>query len=163
MQYSISLSQTLITSSVTLFCGIVLFIISQFTLKLFIEPVTEFRKLISRVVYDLVYHGNLLANPLNVMNEGYKEDFKKRYDDAQLKLRDLAGAIMAGTRIVPLYGLATCLGLIPSKNAVAYASMSLTYLSNSLWVTEESKIIEQGARNEKCQDEIFIALKIKLF
>ena len=48
---------------ITVFSGVLVFVIGQIVVKLIIEPINDFKKERSKIIYDLVFYANKLANP----------------------------------------------------------------------------------------------------
>ncbi|EOD3173389.1 hypothetical protein P7U51_003446, partial [Citrobacter freundii] len=48
---------------ITVLSGVLVFVIGQIVVKLIIEPINDFKKERSKIIYDLVFYANKLANP----------------------------------------------------------------------------------------------------
>ena len=53
----------ILTSSITIISGILIFVIGDFLKSLFVEPIHILRGLIGEIADSLVYHANIYSNP----------------------------------------------------------------------------------------------------
>jgi hypothetical protein len=88
----VTLSASLLTAGITALLGFVVFVGGQLTLKLFVEPIQDQKRIIGRIAHALTYYANVyeISRPEDVA-EG-----RKVY-------RDLAGELRASFRVIPLY------------------------------------------------------------
>jgi hypothetical protein len=127
LQGSFNLIGAVITSTITIFAGIIIFIVSQFLLKLFIEPVSEYRKLLSRVTYYLTYYSNSYSNPLDMKHINENNEQTAKYKEESIKLREIAGEVISGSQIVPFYRVASFFGIIPKREDISDISLNSTF------------------------------------
>jgi hypothetical protein len=53
----------LLTASITVLTGVIIYILGQYFLKLILEPIFELRKAIARINYLIVYYANIMYTP----------------------------------------------------------------------------------------------------
>ena len=139
------------TVFLTIFSGVLTFVLGQLTLKLVIDPVQEFKKTIADIAFALIEYANVYANP------GYadSETLKK----ASIDFRKLSSRLNSQMQLVPFYRLTTGIFGLPSKAKVFGSSMNLIGLSNGVFVTiENSPLIIN--KNLSMADEIRTSLNI---
>jgi hypothetical protein len=125
------------TVFLTIFSGVLTFVIGQVFVKLVIEPVHELKKTLGQISHALIEHANVIANP------GVPS--KEVIDQASKQLRGLSSQLHAHLYLVPLYVVTARIFFLPSKQNVREASTNLIGLSNSLSQPTPG-IYEQSAR-----------------
>jgi len=102
----------------TIIAGVLVFIVSQYILKLIIEPIAEFRKIIVEVSHTLLLHQAVITNPST--------------NDEELpnKLSSLSAQLRSGICLIPFYNFLTILHIfhIPNKNNILMACRELNIL-----------------------------------
>jgi hypothetical protein len=117
-------SQALLTTSLTVLGGILVFVVGQVFSKLALGPVSELRALIGEIADDLLFYSNVYCNPGTGPDEIASE--------CSRVLRQRASQLSARVHGVPFYDLCARLGLIPSLSSVVTARNGLIFLSNSV-------------------------------
>lgn len=136
------------TVFLTVFTGVVTYVLGQILLKWFIDPVHEMKRTIAEISYTLINYQNIISNP------GVAE--KTILDNASLHLRELSSQLHAHLYIVPSYNKINTVSGLPSKDAVLSASIELMKLSNSVFKSTD-KIYEINAKTvEKICDSLKI-------
>jgi hypothetical protein len=132
-----STSSIVLTSSVTLVAGIVLFVLSQLLLKLVIEPVIEQRKAIGETIYAMLQYAWAFANPAEQVSAGT--------DAASDALRNCASRLITTTNAVRPYWPARWLGA-PRLQDVGEVASTLIGLSNGVYKSGGADP-QQGSHN----------------
>jgi hypothetical protein len=119
------LSEIILTSTFTLFGGVVVFVLGQVAVKFFVEPIQEVWRTIGEIADSLMFYADLHANPGPFAREKRmvaSESF--RHQASQLKGR---------MNVVALYRLWAFLHFLPKKSGIDKACRGLIGLSNSLF------------------------------
>ena len=146
------LYKIILTSSLTIAGGMIVFVLGQIIVKFIIEPLHEQSKLIREISNSLIFFSNVGANvepyyyqrlheaneveePVRkVVIERYEEILKnhwKKSDDASEILRQQASNLMGTTNSIPLYGFWSFLKIVPRYEEVLEASSQLVGMANS--------------------------------
>ena len=146
------LYKIILTSSLTVAGGIIVFVLGQIVVKFVIEPLQEQAKLIGEIANSLVFFANVGANvepyyyqklkevealdePIRkVLIERYEQILKnhwKKSDDASEILRQQASSLVGVTNSIPLYGFWSLLKRVPKYEDVLKASSELIGMANS--------------------------------
>jgi len=118
------LYKIVLTSSLTIFGGIVVLTIGQIITKFFIEPIHEQFRLIGEITDSLIFYANIYCNP----GFGREEDWKK----AENVLRQRASQLMAKTYVIRCYKLWQYLKIVRKYTDIIEARKNLIGLSNSV-------------------------------
>jgi hypothetical protein len=118
----------ILTSSLTVIGGIIVFVVGQIITKCIIEPIHEQAKIIGEIAYSLTMYSNVYSNPGILKNE--------KKDEASTFLRKCAGQLLARTYSLKLYWLWEKLRIVPRFNSVNLASEKLIGLSNFIYSSE---------------------------
>lgn len=129
------------TVFLTVFSGVMTFVLGQLVLKLVIEPVHEFKKAIADIALALIEYANIYSNP-GVTGE---ETEKK----ASEQLRKLASRINAQIYLIPLYGITAKLFRLPSRKKVFAAASDLIGLSNGVVKSPSDLVLANLERAER--------------
>lgn len=142
----------LLTSSLTVVGGVLVFVIGQLIIKFFIEPLQEQANLIGEIANSLILYSNVGGNVEPYYYEGLKkaneleEPIKKvaveRYEkilnnhwekseSASHILRQQAAKLMGVTNSIPFYNFWAFLKIVPKRQNVLSASTQLIGMSNS--------------------------------
>lgn len=108
----------------TIFSGVAVFVIGQVVLKLFIDPIQDFKKVIGEI-------SNCLINNAGNYFEPEKLGEEKQGEVAQELLR-LSAKLNAQMSIIPLYSKLSRIYSCPSTDDVVVASKNLIEISNAM-------------------------------
>lgn len=138
MDGNFSLSTALVTSSLTVTGGLIVFIISQLVLKFMIEPLSDYRKIRSQISINLVFYANIYLNPVELTEQNLKnESIRSELAEVHSKLRKQASEFTGVMQVIPFYGLFSCLGLVPPEDKAHKVSSNLIGIANSLWKQQD--------------------------
>jgi hypothetical protein len=118
------LFKIILTASLTVIGGILVFVVGQIIAKFFIEPMHEQFRLIGEIANSLIFYANVYSNP----GSG-KPD---KMDEASKMLRQQASQLMARTHAIRWYKLWQFLRIVPKYVDVIEASRNLIGPSNSI-------------------------------
>ena len=126
------ITKIILTSSLTVMVGVLVFVIGQLLVKFVIEPIQELKKSLAEIHYSLVFH----ARP--ILSSFGKEDWD---DTAQDMLRKLSSDLSSRIGAVPLYDRWVSMShkFLPEKKKALEASRFLVTLSNSVHDQDRSK------------------------
>jgi hypothetical protein len=148
------LFKIVVTSSLTILSGILVFVIGQVIVKFIIEPLHEQAKLIGEIANSLIFFRpvgtvwaphyleklqdiskqNDLDEPVRkLLTERYQDLTKRewsRTEEARAVLRQQASQLMGATHKIRVYWLWALLGVVPKREDVIVASQELIGLSN---------------------------------
>ncbi len=153
------MSETLkiiLTSSLTIFGGVIVLVIGQFVSKFVIDSMYEQSKLIGEIANSLIYYANvdpgieshylqqienlrkqdnLHESTRTLLVERYEKQLRSewsRSDEARISLRQQASKLMGNTNSIPLYGalVAASFWVLPTRKSIIEASKELIGLSN---------------------------------
>lgn len=113
------------TVFLTIFSGVVTFVLGQLILKLLIYPVQEFKKTIADIALALIEYANIYTNP-GVANV----EVAKRASD---ELRKLSSRLNAQMYLIPSYNSAAKLFRLPSREKVVDSAKNLIGISNGVF------------------------------
>ena len=143
------IEKILLTSTLTIFAGLLIHALSQVFLKVFIEPLSEFRRNRSEALSLLSFYSNMLNSRL----QGDDRDDKyyiDRYYRAQDEIRMSMAKLKASYySIAPLW-MAIQLNLVPKKmlfKEVTSNLLSLSFLGAYKTNSENSKCNVELAKN----------------
>lgn len=132
----------------TIIAGVFVFILGQLALKLFIEPIQEFRRTVADVSLALIEYANIYANP-GVSSE----DIGKRVSE---ELRKLSARLNALVYLLPLYNYTSKLFGLPSKDNVVNAASDLIGLSNGVFKSAANLVDSNLERAERIRKRLGI-------
>jgi hypothetical protein len=118
------LFKSVLTASFALIGGVVLLVISQIFTRFIVDPLVDFRRLLSEVGHTLVFSSNCLFNPSAMAGT-------PEFQEAKRECRRLASRLRSFSNAVPFYAALTDFGLVPSHAFVYEASGHLIGLSNT--------------------------------
>ncbi len=114
----------------TVFSGVVTYILGQIALKLVIEPVQDLKRTIGVISHSLIERGNVIYNPgvptRDVMDETSRE------------LRKLASQLRSHLYLIPRYPLMAGIFRLPHHAGIEAASKALIGLSNGVHEAHEN-------------------------
>jgi hypothetical protein len=111
----------LLTASITVILGYLVFVLGQFTQRLCIEPIQEQKRVIGEIAYLLDYYGNVASASKAGLTE-----------EASRELRRLAGELRSTLRTVLGYRFFAFLGVVEKKDDVIRATTELKGVSLSI-------------------------------
>jgi hypothetical protein len=123
------LMKIVLTSALTVFGGIVVFVIGQVATKFFVEPIHEQSKAISEIIDSMIFFANLYSNP----DSRNPPSTAKERDEASKTLRRHASQLSSKTNSIVWYRLWEFLRVVPKRSGVTEACKGLIGLSNNLF------------------------------
>jgi len=126
------LTKILLTSSLTVVGGVVVFVAGQLFGKFVIEPIHDLKKLLGEIRFALVFHAQAIYTPVGN---------RPMEDAAAAVLRKLSCDLLSKVDAIPFYSLwsTSSWGFLPSKVNSLSASKQLMGLSNSVHQPDRSK------------------------
>lgn len=118
------LFKILLTSSLTVVGGVLIFVVGRVIERFLIEPVHEQSRVIGEIADSLIFYANLYCNP----GLGKPEEM----DEASKVLRQHASRLMARTHAIRSYWLMQRLKITPEHKDILKAHENLIGLSNSI-------------------------------
>jgi hypothetical protein len=125
--------------------GVLGYVGAQFAVK----PISELRMTREAIAKSLVF----FANADTVVKVTDSEDARTR--EARGKYRELASTLIAQANSIPLYGVWSCLRIIPTFEDIEKARANLIGLSNAVGVQGQS------LDNSRRQENIEQALRLR--
>lgn len=125
------LTKILLTSSLTVFGGVFIFVVGQLLGKFVIEPIQDLKKLLGEIRFALVFHAQAILTPVGD---------KPGEDEAQKTFRKLSSDLRSKIGAIPFYhywSKISC-GFLPRKGNALEASKQLMGLSNSVHQSDRS-------------------------
>ena len=118
----------------TVIAGVIVFVISQYFLKLILEPVLELKRVVSKVGFSLFYYGDFLHPPnldLSKLNDdGEKKRAEEKILEMRKELRDLASQLHYQPRLIPFFKFLGKIFFLPDGKSLRKASDHLVFLHN---------------------------------
>ncbi|MBY0569987.1 MAG: hypothetical protein K2P61_01750 [Burkholderiaceae bacterium] len=136
------------TVFLTVFSGVITYVLGQLIVKLVIDPVQEMKKTIGQISHALIEHANVISNPGVPSQEAMRETSKL--------LRQLSSQLQAHLYLIPSYPVTTKIFRLPHKKQVSAASSSLIGLSNSVFHANEHTYENNAKRVEIICDSLGI-------
>lgn len=146
-----------LTSSLTIIGGVVVYTLSQIMSKFLIDPIHEQKRVIGEIADALIYYANIYANP----GIGPREELDKASD----KLRQLSTLLQSKTHMITWYRLFQKIKVVHKSSSIEGASKELIALSNLIHVRpgQETGITANiGILNVERADKIKKLLKLKI-
>jgi hypothetical protein len=111
--------------------GVSIFVLGQIILKLFIEPIQQFKKTMAEIAHTSVRYSHAIYNADTVP--------KVLRDEVYDKLRYLAGQLYADMELIPLYPYPVLMWLfkLPSRDMIYKSAQNLIAAGN--WMRSSSK------------------------
>lgn len=125
-----------LTASLTLIGGCLLYFFNQVISKLIIEPYLAYRTLLGDICYRLACHQSLIIS-------GRYEHSPEKHMEVAALVKDLAARLKATAAACPVPGLLRAFRLIPKRKVIQEAAGLLCRISHRL------------QENEKKHDEIY--------
>ena len=140
----------------TIFSGVLVFVISQIFLKLVIEPVHQFKRIISDISFALLQYANLW--PVLQSTREQDEEVIKASDE----FSKLGAKLNASCNLIPLYRQTRIIFFLPKKNKINSAIKSLLLLSNLILEIPRDTQNKKKDRRRKLEKNIADTLNIKI-
>lgn len=138
------------TVFLTVFSGVITFVLGQLILKLLVDPVHEFRRTVADIALALIEYANIYANPGVAGSEVEKK--------VSEELRRLASRLNAQIYLIPCYHFTSKIFGLPSREKVVDAANNLIGLSNGVF--KSASDLDIVLVNVKRADKIRNALGI---
>ena len=128
------LEKIFMTSAVTIFGGLILYVIGQLLSKFFIEPAHELKKAIGEVRFNLAFHAPIIHTPASRK----PERSQKAYEALMKSSCDLLAQVSA----IPFYSRLSGLsrGFLPSKQAIVDSAKHLRGLTTYVHETDSKAL-----------------------
>lgn len=120
------LTKIFLTAGLTIFGGVVVFVLGQLIGKFFIEPVYELKRSLTDIQFSLIFYAREILTPVTG-----DED---RCSEASAAIRKHAAELWTKVKFIPFYTVLSKLtfGFLPGKHACRKAASQLIGLSNSV-------------------------------
>ena len=140
--------KSILTSNVfgTVISGVIVFAASQLFIEYFLKPIQEYKKLRSKIAYELTLYANLYMNP---SSEPKLTDSEY---NASKEVRKLAAEVDAEIELRPKFNF-----LIANRKTLAKVSKNLIGLSNGFYSPHPDYLLRD---NEQRTNEIYSLLKL---
>lgn len=128
------LDKIFITSGLTVFGSVLVFVIGQLLTKLFIEPTQELKKAIFNTRIALAFHAGIINTPISRSGETSQESANA--------LRKCSAELFAMAHTIPQYDVLAKVsrGYLPRKAAIIDASRELRGLSTYVFDTGDKAL-----------------------
>ncbi len=138
------------TVFLTVFSGVIIYVLGQLIVKLLIDPVQEMNKTIGQISHSLIEYANVIANP------GISS--KEVMHQTSQHLRQLSSQLQAHLYLIPKYDKTAKTFHLPVRGKILAASGSLIALSNSVFSTSDGIHKHNAQRVENVCDSLGIYL-----
>ncbi len=145
--------QIILTSSLTIIGGIIIYVGGQIISKFFIEPIHEQKKIIGEIDDALGFYAHIYCNP------GIPP--KEKIDEASNRFRQLATLLRSKAYLIPWYNLFAKIRIVLKSDSIKDASGELIGLSNSMHRESIEGLGSLGILNSDRADKIRKLLKLK--
>lgn len=132
----------------TVVAGFLTFSLGQIAVKLFIEPVQEFKRVVADISHALIEYANIFGNP------GFTDDENER--KVSVELRKLSSRLSAQRYLIPAYRKTGKLFGLPSIEKVAKAAEHLIGLSNGFGPNNRNRGLLNSYRAQHICDALGI-------
>lgn len=126
----------------TVFSGVLVFVLGQIFLKLVIDPVHQLKRIISDISFALIQYANVWRSP----GLPYEED--KELIKASGEFHKLASLLNASRYLIPIYNQTRIIFFLPKGEELDSAGQNLIALSNLLQNSEDPRGGLEYARKE---------------
>jgi len=113
---------TILAGFLAILTGLATLVLGQIALKLFIDPVHEFKRVIADISSALIEYASIFGNPGRLGEENERR--------VSGELRKLSSRLNAQMYLIPAYGMTSRAFCLPTKQKVTEASEYLIGLSN---------------------------------
>ena len=131
----------------TIIAGVFVFCLSQYFLKLILEPIIEFKKVLSQISHTL------LLNQKEILGADTSEDI-------HISIIDLSAKLRSCTHLIPFHDRLQRIFNLPKKENIPLACRQLNILSYGVLNGIED-VSEKAQKNENTLKEIAHLLKIE--
>lgn len=132
----------------TVVAGFITYALGQIVVKLVIDPVQEFKKVVADISHAVIEYANVYSNP------GIPSlDVQKKVSE---ELRKLSSRLNAQMYLVPRYSVTAVLFGLPRKARVVEAARYLIGLSNSVFESAKNQAIANAEKSEQLCDALGI-------
>ena len=146
--------QSINTVLVTVISGVAVFIIGEILQVTWLEPLQKYKKIKSEVVWALMYYANIYS--CVIVWPDADTLIQEKYKEAKDKMRIISCEVNGFAETMYWFHLG-----IPSKRRLIRAADNLMYLSNSLYMMNESRVKEmREKRNVEIAEKVYLELKI---
>jgi hypothetical protein len=129
------------TIFLTILAGVVTYVLGQLVMKLVIEPVHEFKKVVSDISHSLIEYANVYSNP-GVSGEEIEKDVSSI-------LRKLSSRLNAQMYLIPKYKQTARVFGLPSRENTTQAAKHLIGLSNSVFKSAANLATKNAKKADK--------------
>jgi hypothetical protein len=129
------------TVFLTVFSGVITFVLGQLVIKLLVDPVHDFRKTVADIALALIEHANVYANPGVAGSEVEKK--------VSEELRRLSSRLNAQMYLIPCYPITAKIFGLPSRKEVVDAASNLIGLSNGVFQSVSNLVLVNIERADK--------------
>jgi hypothetical protein len=136
------------TIFLTILAGVSTFVFGQIVLKLLIDPVQEFNRVVAEIAHALIEHANVFGNP------GLLGPEKEKMVSEEL--RKLSSRLNAQMYLIPAYRVVSKLFWLPSKEKVVTAAGHLIGLSNGFGGNNPDRDMRNVFRAQHIRDALGI-------
>lgn len=117
----------------TILSGVLVFVISQFFLRLVLEPIVEYKRTIAKIDNSLKFYSNIIVNP-----SFPSTDLPSDYVEAKSVLRKLSSELESNYKIIPFNRLLVFIKLLLPKRNIDKAATALIWISNVVGNNDET-------------------------
>lgn len=129
------------TVFLTVFSGVITFVLGQLVIKLLVDPVHDFRKTVADIALALIEYANIYANPGVAGSETEKK--------VSEELRRLSSRLNAQMYLIPCYPITAKIFGLPSRKKVVDAASNLIGLSNGVFQSASNLVLVNVERADK--------------
>lgn len=147
------LYKIVLTSSLTILGGVVVYVAGQIISKFFIEPIHEQKKIVGEIADALIFYANVYYNP--------GTGSKKKMNEASERLRQLATLLHSKTHLIPWYKFFEKTRVVLKSPSIEEASTKLIGLSNSINIPPNIAT-KVALKNSERADKIKKLLKLRI-
>jgi hypothetical protein len=136
------------TVFLTVLSGVITFVLGQLIIKLFIDPVHDFRRVIADIALALIEYANVYTSP----GVAGSEIEKKVSED----LRRLSSRLNAQMYLIPCYPITAKVFGLPSRSKVLDATSNLIGLSNGVFKSASDLVLVDVEGADKIRNNLGI-------
>ncbi|PXF62706.1 hypothetical protein [Kangiella spongicola] len=137
----------------TIVAGVGVFTIGQLVLKLWIEPVAEFKALQVEVITKLKRDEGIIISSIDYSRFEQDEVYKQKCEELSNSYFDLSARISGNKDIIPLYSFVSYLSKLPNSKDLLLSSQNLNYIGNTLVRDAENSSV---TRHKLCKEVLDI-------
>jgi hypothetical protein len=142
------------TVFLTVFSGVITFVLGQLVIKLLVDPVHDFRKTVADIALALIEYANVYANPGVAGSEVEKK--------VSEELRRLSSRLNAQMYLIPCYPITAKIFGLPSRGKVVDAASNLIGLSNGVFRSASDLVLVNVERADKICEVSCCAAKFNI-